>query len=142
MIVSELIQDIKGIDTSPKKIRDFGITFFVIFSVIGGVLIYKGRPFGYGAIGLGLLFLFAGLWVKSSLKGLFKVWMGFAAVLGFFMSRIILCILFYLVVTPIGVITRLLGKDLLNQRWDQEAESYWIKKDKRPFDKKQYEKLF
>jgi hypothetical protein len=142
MIVSELIQDIKGIDTSPKKIRDFGITFFVIFAVIGGVFLYKGRPSGYGAIGLGLLFLFAGLWAKSSLKGLFKIWMGFAAVLGFFMSRIILCILFYLVVTPVGLITRLLGKDLLNQRWDQEAESYWIKKEKKPFDKKQYEKLF
>jgi hypothetical protein len=142
MMITELINEIKGIDTSPKKIRDFGITFFVIFGIIGGVLIYKERPFGFGFIGLGLLFLLAGIWAKSSLRGPFKVWMGFAAVLGFFMSRILLSILFYLVITPIGLLVRLLGKDLLNERWNRDAGSYWIQKEKKPFDRKQYEKLF
>ena len=142
MIISEIIDDIKAIDTSPKKIRDFGITFFVILGLIGGALIYKGHDLGYLMIGLGVLFLVAGLWVKGSLKALYKIWMGLAVVIGFFMSRIVLSVLFYVVLTPLGLIMRALGKDLLNRRWEQEAKSYWIRKERRPFDKKRYEKLF
>ena len=142
MIFSDIINDLRGVDTSPKKLRDFGITFFVVFALIGGALLHKGRGGGYLSIGLGLLFLLGGIFAKNSLRGLYKLWMGFAVVLGFFMSRIILGILFYLVITPIGVVVRLFGKDLLNERWDPEADSYWIKKEKKPFDKKQYEKLY
>jgi hypothetical protein len=142
VIVSDLINDIKGIDTSPKKLRDFGITFFVILVLIGGILIYKGRPAGFVITGVGALFLLAGIWAKGILKPLHAIWMTFAVVLGFFMSRIILSILFYLVLTPIGLVVRLFGKDLLSQRWDQEAESYWIKKEREPFDRKRYEKLY
>lgn len=142
MILSDIINDIKGIDASPKKLRDFGITFFVVFALIGGLLLHKGRGAGYLSIGIGLLFLLGGIFAKSSLKVPYRLWMGFAVVLGFFMSRIILGILFYLVITPIGVALRLFGKDLLNERWDREVGSYWIKKEKRPFDKKRYEKLY
>ena len=142
MIVSEIINDIKAIDTSPRKIRDFGITFFVILALIGGALLYKGHGHGYLLIGLGVLFLVAGLWVKSSLRALYKVWMGLAVVIGFFMSRIVLCVLFYVVLTPLGLVMRAFGKDLLNERWDHEAKSYWIRKESQPFDKKRYEKLF
>jgi hypothetical protein len=48
----------------------------------------------------------------------------------------------YLVLSPIGVLMRVFGKDFLDQRWDKGAASYWIKKEKKPFDKKQYEKLY
>jgi hypothetical protein len=142
MIISDLINDIRGVDTSPKKIRDFGITFLVILALIGGLLLYKGRDLGYVFIGLGLLFFAGGLWAKNSLKGPYKIWMTLAVVMGFFMSRVILGILFYLVLAPIGLILRLLGKDLLKEKWDQEANTYWIKKEERDFDKKRYEKLF
>jgi hypothetical protein len=76
------------------------------------------------------------------LRGVFRVWMGVAVVLGYFMSRIILSLLFYLVVTPIGLAMKLMGKDVLNEKWDRKAESYWIKRDKKTFDKKRYEKLY
>jgi len=142
MMISDLINDIKAIDASPKKIRDFGITFFAIFALIGGALLYKGRDVGYLSIGLGLLFLLAGIFAGNSLRLLYKVWMGFAAILGFFMSRVILCMIFYLVITPISMLVKVFGKDTLDQRWDREAGSYWIKKEKKPLDKKKYEKLY
>lgn len=142
MILSDIVKDIRGIDTSSKKIRDFGITFFVVLVLVGGVFLYKGRDFGYLFMALGLFFLCAGLWAKKSLKGLYKVWMALAVVMGFFMSRIILCVLFYGVITPIGTILRVFGKDLLNQKWDRKATTYWIRKERGPFDKKRYEKLF
>ncbi len=140
--MSEIISEIKAIDTSPKKIRDFGITFFVVFALIGGVLLYKGRSLGYACFGAGVLFVVLGKWAPRLLRPLCKAWMTLALVLGFFTSRIILCILYYCVLTPIGVIMRLLGKDPLDRRWDEEARSYWIKKERKAFDKEQYKKLY
>jgi hypothetical protein len=140
--MSEIITEIKAIDTSPKKIRDFGVTFFVVFAIIGGILLYKGRSFGYACFGLSVIFLVLGRWAPRWLKPLHKAWMTLALVLGFFTSRFILCILYYCVLTPIGVIMRLFGKDILDQRWDEEAPSYWIKKERNAFDKEQYKKLY
>jgi hypothetical protein len=68
--------------------------------------------------------------------------MGLAVVLGYFMSRIILSLVFYLVVTPIGLLLKISGKDILNQKWNTKADSYWRKRDTKPADKKQYEKLY
>jgi len=141
-MITGIINEIREIDTAPKKIRNFGITFFVVFFLIGGLLVYKGHILGYVGFGLGLLFLAFGIWSPGKLKDFYKIWMGLALVLGFFMSRFILCILYYFVLTPIGVIMRLFGKDLLDQRWDKEAQSYWIKRERKPFEKRQYEKLY
>jgi len=140
--VSEIISEIKGIDASPKRIREFGITFFVVLSLIGWVLLYKGRSLGYTFLGVGVLFVVFGTWAPGPLKPFYRAWMALALVLGFFTSRLILCILYYCVLTPIGVIMRLLGKDLLGRRWDKEARSYWIKKERKTFDKEQYRKLY
>ena len=141
-MLSDIISEIKAIDTGPKNIRNFGFIFFVVFALIGGVLLYKGRALGYGSFGLGVLFLVFGVWAPGPLRPFYKMWMGLSLVLGFFMSRFILCIVFYLVLSPIGVLMRVFGKDILDQRWDKGASSYWIKKKKKPFDKKQYEKLY
>jgi hypothetical protein len=140
--MSEIISEIKAIDQSPKQIRDFGITFFVVFALVGGVLLYKGRSYGYACFAVSILFVVLGGWAPGSLKPFHKAWMTLALVLGFFTSRLILCILYYCVLTPIGVIMRLFGKDILDQRWDKEAPSYWIKKERKAFDKEQYKKLF
>ena len=88
------------------------------------------------------LFLLLGVLIQRSLRAVYKIWMSFALVMGWFMSRLILSVLFYFVVTPIGLCMRLFGKDLLNQRFDKDAETYWIKKDKEEFDRSRYEKLF
>ena len=140
--MSEIISEIKAIDSTPKKIRDFGITFFVVFTVIGGVLLYKGRSSGYAFFVAGILFIALGRWVPGWLKPFHKVWMTLALVLGVVTSRLILGILYYCVLTPIGLIIRLFGKDLLDREWDKEASSYWIKKQRTGLDKKQYEKLY
>lgn len=141
-VFSDIRDDIKAIDIGPKSIRNFGITFFIVLGVIGGMIALKGDSSGYAVAGSGVVLLILGLWAPMTLKVPYKVWMGFAAVLGFFMSRLILCILFYLVVTPIGVVMRLIGKDILDQRWDKNTSTYWIKKEDRAFDKQRYEKMF
>jgi len=140
--MSEIISEIKAIDTSPRKIRDFGITFFVVFAIIGGVFLYQGQSFGYACFVAGVVFVVLGRGAPRSLKPLYKAWMTLALVLGFFTSRVILCILYYFVLTPIGVIMRLFGRDLLDRRWDKEARSYWIKKERKAYDREQYKKLY
>jgi hypothetical protein len=138
----EIISEIKAIDTSPKKIRDTGITFFLVFVLIGGILLYKGRHSGYAFFAAGILFIALGGWVPGWLKPFHKAWMTLSLVLGYFTSRLILCILYYCVLTPIGLIIRLSGKDLLDRQWDREASSYWIKKERQSLDKEQYKKLY
>ncbi len=142
VMLSQILDEIKAVDTGPKPIRNFGITFFFVLLFIGIILVYKGRSTGYAVIGIGVLFFVLGMWAPVWLKTFYRAWMGLAAVLGFFMSRLILSVLFYLVVTPIGLTMRLLGKDLLNQRWDRKTSTYWIKREKTPFDKERYEKQF
>ena len=66
-----------------------------------------------------------GLFKPDVLKPLQKAWMGLGVVLGFFVSRIIMAVLFYLIITPVGFIMKLFGKDILDQRIDKNKTSYW-----------------
>ena len=75
---------------------------------------------------IGAVILAVGLAYPCLLKPFQKIWMGFALVMGTVMTALILSLLFYLIVTPIGVIMRLFGKDILNRRIDRQTDSYWI----------------
>lgn len=68
--------------------------------------------------------------------------MKFAHALGWVNTRILLFLFFYLVITPVAVVTRLIGKDLLAQRIDPDADSYWIVKEVPPFDPTSYRRQF
>ena len=68
--------------------------------------------------------------------------MGFAVVAGFFMSRVVLSVLFYLVITPISLAMRVFGKDILDQRIDRSAASYWHKRPAGPKPRASYENQY
>ena len=108
--------------------RSFGIVFFVVFLLIA---LY---PFTYGgeiriwSAMTSLTFLVLGLLNSKFLTPLNKLWFRFGIFLGKIISPVIMGIIFFLVVTPIGLIMRLLGKDVLNLKYS-ENESYWIEKD-------------
>jgi hypothetical protein len=80
--------------------------------------------------------------MPKTLKPLQKAWMASALVIGFVMSRLILGILFYLVMTPIGLLMKLFGKDLLDERLEKEKASYWIERGKDAIAAESYEKQF
>jgi hypothetical protein len=123
-----LKEEFKNIKEAKKDLRHFGLTVGGVLLIIGAVLYYieKSSAFYFIIIG-GVLFLFAIIYPKI-LKPLNKVWMGLAIVLGFLMSRIILTILFFLVLTPIGFLAKLFGKKFMNIKFDKSAESYWEKR--------------
>ena len=77
------------------------------------------------------------------LRLIYVGWMSLAFFLGFVVSNILLTLFFYVVVTPIGLIARLAGKDFLNRKLDAQTESYWIIRDRSmPEQKKNYEQQF
>lgn len=75
-------------------------------------------------------------------KLVYKGWMAFARALGWLNTRILLVLFFYLIITPVAVLARLFGKDLLSQRLAPEAKSYWIPKETGTFDPKSYLRQF
>ena len=107
--------------------RSFGIVFFVVFILVALYpLIYSGEIRIWSII-LSLIFLTLGLLNSKILTPLNKIWFKFGIILGKIISPIIMGVIFFLVVTPIGLLMRLLGKDLLNLKYNKNR-SYWIEK--------------
>ena len=109
--------------------RSFGIVFFVLFFIIAIFpLLNDGNIRIWSAV-LSIIFLILGLMNSSILYPLNKIWFKFGILLGKFVSPIVLGIIFFFVVTPIGILMKILGKDLLNLKSNNE-KSYWIKRSK------------
>jgi hypothetical protein len=133
---------IEKIDTSPKKLRNFGILFAVVGGLIGAWAAWHGNPAWPWWIGGGAFFLVAGFVARAILKPVYIAWMTFAFILGWINTRVILGIFFYCILTPVGLVLRWTGKDLLDQAIDRKAKSYWKKRERRAVDPKRYERLF
>lgn len=134
--------DLKKLKTGVRDLRKFGLTVGGVFVAIGIVLFLRhGRSYplflGAGAT----LILFGALW-PVALKYIYIAWMGLAFTLGFLMSNVILTLFFYLLVTPIGLLARLFGKDFLARKLDRQATSYWIPCPKETKTSQSYERQF
>ena len=107
--------------------RSFGIVFFVVFLLIALYpLTYDGEIRLWSLI-ISVIFLILGLLDSKILAPLNKIWFKFGILLGKIVSPLIMVIIFFLVVTPIGLIMRLLGKDVINLKYNKN-KSYWIEK--------------
>ena len=107
--------------------RSFGIVFFVVFLIISLFPIIKGNDLRIWSLILSVIFLVLGLINSNILSPLNKLWLKFGLLLGNFISPIVMGFVFFLVVTPIGLFMRLIGKDLLNLN-KKNVKSYWIDK--------------
>ena len=76
-------------------------------------------------LAIGITWFFTAIAIPFVLKPVYWIWMIFGIILGWFMTRVILSLLFYVVFTPIGLILRFFGKQFLELRWDNSKESYW-----------------
>ena len=137
-----LKDEIKSIKGTKPELRKFGLTIGIFLLLIAGFLFWKQRSsFPYFAC-VGGGFALVGLVVPIVLKPIYKVWMSFAVVMGFVMTRVILTILYFGMFTPVALIARLLGKDLLDEGWDKNATTYWVKRPATTFDPKSAENMF
>ena len=136
-----MIEEIKNIPNSNRHIRSFGITMGIILFIMSGLLMYYNKEY-YQIIGIiGSMFIGLGLIIPVMLKPIYFVWMIFAAVLGWVMTRVILSIVFFFIITPISFLTKLLGEDFLALK-KSNSESYWNYRDSSEELNQNYEKQF
>ena len=110
--------------------RNFGIVFFIVFLVVSLWPLTYGEPIRIWSAIISLVFLILGLMNSKLLTPLNQLWFKFGIILGAIVAPIVMGFVFFLVVTPIGLVMRIAGKDLLNKKYDKKKETYWIKRDK------------
>ena len=107
--------------------KNFGITFFLVFLVVALYPLINNENLRILSLIISLIFLILGLINSKILTPLNKLWFKFGILLGKIISPIVMGIIFFAVVTPIGFFMRIIGKDLLNLKFNN-YKSYWIKK--------------
>lgn len=137
-----MIEDIKNIKSTKKELREFGLTIGIILVILGSIALWRNKDIYPYFLGIGTTFIVLGLTFYKILLPFQKIWMGLGLVIGFFVNRIILSILYYLVITPIGLVMRLLKKDIIDQKINKNVNSYWHEKDNKLKDKASYENQY
>ena len=133
-IIREIKDEIAAAQREPTS-RDLTVLAFLflfIFTVIGCYsMFWKGNESGYIWVCVGLVLLAARL-IPPLFRQIYKYWINFSVVLGYFVSRTILTIVFFIIVTPTGLIMKMLCKDPMERKIDSDKDSYWIPKEQEP----------
>ena len=108
--------------------RSFGIVFFTVFIIIGLWPLLNDNQIRVWSILIGTIFLVLGLMKSNLLTPLNKIWFKFGLILGSIISPIVMGLVFFMIVTPTSYLMKLLNKDLLNNKFDEKRNSYWINK--------------
>ena len=114
-------------DVKISSNRSFGVVFFVVFLLIALYPVINNEEIRAWSLIVSLIFLVLGLLNSKILNPLNQIWFKFGILLGRIISPFIMAIIFFFVVTPIGLIMRTLGKDILNLRYNTK-KTYWIEK--------------
>ena len=122
--------------TSNSKInissnRNFGLVFFVIFLIVALWPLKYEEDIRLWSLVISIIFFILGVINSKLLTPLNKLWFKFGILLGSIVSPIVMGVVYFAVVTPIGVLMRLLGKDLLKTTKTKSISTYWMKRDKR-----------
>ena len=107
--------------------RSFGIVFFIFFLIIALYPLLNNQNIRLWSLIISMVFLILGLLNSNLLRPLNKIWFRFGLLLGKVVSPLIMSIIFFLVVTPIGIFMKVLGKDLINLKFNNK-KTYWIEK--------------
>ena len=110
--------------------RSFGILFSILFAIIAFWPIINGNPLRLWLIPVSVIFLVLGLLNSKLLNPLNVVWVKFGELLGRIIAPIVMAIIYFIIITPIGLFMRLSRKDLLNLKFSK-ANTYWIKREKK-----------
>lgn len=128
----EILTEWRHLDVSRPALRRFGRTVGLVLLGIGAVVLWRRgwvlTPLPGTLLGVGAALVLLGLVAPEKLRPVYRVWMGLAVVLGYVMTRVLLTLVFFLVVTPIGLLRRVLGHDTMRRRRDASVTTYWIEK--------------
>ncbi len=125
MIREEIAAEVKNLPIDQQSLRTFGLTMGWVFGTFTLIAFYRMSAVFPLVFLLFLGFYGAGVTYPQGLKKIYLWWMTFAITLGYFMTRVILSLLFYLMFTVIGLVARIFKADMLDERYDTQAASYW-----------------
>ena len=128
--ISDVRDEVRLLRSSRRELKKFGLIVGSVFFIIGGYGYFRSWPEIVVTILLaaGILLLLAGAIIPDKLKHVHRIWMGAAFAIGWLVSRLILVILFYFVLVPVGFVARILGKEFVDADFRKQKESYWIPK--------------
>jgi len=126
-----------------KQLRIFGIALTILLGVIGLIQFLKGNEstnlwFG----GATVLILLTTIAMPLLIKPIYRIAILIAHILGWINTRILLGLIFYLLITPIALVLKLMGRDPLNRKFDKQAKTYWNDRDPIPFSRENYLRQF
>jgi len=136
-----LSADFKNIKSTPKELRSFGLTVGIGFLILAFILWRLDREIFSYLVWLGSFLIVIGIALPVVLKPFQKIWVIFSILLGWFMTRVILAILFYIGFTATRILGSIFGKKFLDLKMDKK-ETYWIYRESTNSDKNTYEKQF
>ena len=113
---------------SKSSNRSFGLLFFFVFIGLGLWPITKGENLNIYLVLISIFFLFFGILNSKILTPFNNIWMKFGEVLGLVISPIVMAVVYFIILTPISLVVRLSGKDLLGLKFNKSKSTYWIKR--------------
>ena len=110
--------------------RNFGVVFFIVFFVLGLWPAKNEGEINIFLILTSFIFLFLAITKSKFLTPLNKLWFKFGIKLGSIIAPIVMSVVFFLVVTPIGIIMKITGRDLINIKINKNTKTYWLNRKK------------
>lgn len=137
-----ILEELKNIKSSKSELKKFGLTIGIVLLIISTVIFLKSHTFSWYLIIAGFILILSGFFFPVVLKPFQKIWMGLAVLLGWVSTRVILSLLFYLVMFPIKLISKLSGKNFLDLKIEREKASYWNYRVKQQYNPENSEKQY
>jgi Saxitoxin biosynthesis operon protein SxtJ len=134
--------DIKQLKTSDRDLRKFGLMVGGVFALLGLLFLWRHPGRSPYFLWPGGVLMLLGTILPRALKWTYIGWMSVAFLLGFIMAHVILTLLFFLVITPIGLIARMFGQDFLSLKLNRSTPSYWIPRPQKSRSAAEYERQF
>ncbi|MDD4979721.1 MAG: SxtJ family membrane protein [Candidatus Omnitrophica bacterium] len=125
-----------------NNLKKFGITMGIAFFIIALLLVIRHKHNSLPVFLISAIFFIFAFTLQVLLKSVYIFWMKLAYVLSWINTRLILLIMFYLILTPIGLIMKLFKVDLLYLKTDKKRQSYWREREKKLFSPLNYERQF
>ncbi|HOO56957.1 MAG TPA: SxtJ family membrane protein [bacterium] len=123
--------------------RKFGVVGIIFFLLLGTFMYWRGRPNApYICAALSFFFIIVRFVIPALLPPVYKGWVAVAKVIGWININVLLSVAFFVAVTPVALIARLLGNDFMKKKYDPSAETYWQLREEKPIDPASYEKRY
>lgn len=135
-------QEFESLPTDTTALRKFGLVVGGVFLAIAAFLYWRDVSWALIPAYIGAPLFVLGAIFPPILKPIYLGWMAMAIVLGSIVTRILLTIFFFVVITPVALFFKLIGRDALHRKLDRNAETYWIEKEYPIADRTRFEKFF